>query len=130
MPRKRRKWKFPLWLRVLLVASISFSAMFGLFVAISVSRLSNTLNNNHDEQGKTSRKNLIILAHGRSGSSITGDLFNHHPDVFYMYEPLQTVERTQHKFTEDYKSIAQRFLKNVLRCNFDDQIFLEDIEWY
>lgn len=47
-----------------------------------------------------------------------------------MYEPLQTVERTQHKFTEDYKSIAQRFLKNVLRCNFDDQIFLEDIEWY
>lgn len=27
------------------------------------------------------------------------------------------------KFTEDYENIAQRFLKNVLRCNFDDQIF-------
>ena len=44
-----------------------------------------------------SRKNIIIVSHGRSGSRSTlmGDIVNHHPSVFYiiMYEPLQTTQR-------------------------------------
>ncbi|XP_076455708.1 carbohydrate sulfotransferase 6-like [Babylonia areolata] len=35
---------------------------------------------------------LILLTYMRSGSSFTGDLFNHHPDVFYVYEPLYPVK--------------------------------------
>ena len=42
-----------------------------------------------------SRKNIIIVSHGRSGSRSTlmGDIVYHHPSVFYMYEPLQTTQR-------------------------------------
>ena len=34
------------------------------------------------------RLNVIILTHIRSGSSFTGNMFNFHPDVFYLFEPL------------------------------------------
>ena len=137
--RKRKRWRFPLWLRILLVAWLSFTAMFGLFLAKAVpEKLSDTVEDrkqdkvNQEKPLKTrsARKNLVIVAHGRSGSSITGDIFNHHPNVFYMYEPLQTVQRTKQKFAADYDSLAQTFLKNLLRCSFDEPIFLEDIEWY
>ncbi|KAK7092537.1 hypothetical protein V1264_008268 [Littorina saxatilis] len=36
--------------------------------------------------------NLILLTYVRSGSSFTGDLLNHHPEVFYVYEPLYPVK--------------------------------------
>jgi len=29
---------------------------------------------------------VLIMTHHRSGSSFTGELFNQHPDVFYMYD--------------------------------------------
>lgn len=138
MVRKVGKYSwFPLWLRFFLVAYILFTVVFWWFLASSVSLFSNDSNNEELDKSthlkskrNSARKSLIIVSHGRSGSSITGDLFNHHPDVFYMYEPLQTVERTQRKLSEDYENLAQRFLKNLLKCNFDEPVFLEDIEWY
>lgn len=78
----------------------------------------------------TARKNLIIFSHGRSGSSITGDIFNQHPDVFYLYEPLQTVERTREQFKSDYDILAQKFLKSVFQCRFDEPNFVKDMELY
>ena len=56
----------------------------------------------HLEKGV--KKTLIIVSHGRSGSSIVGDIFNHHPSVFYMYEPLQTVVRA---FKKRYQLCAK-----------------------
>lgn len=125
-------------LSIVFAACLSFSVVFGLFLANSVSlQLSDVLENREQEKiveqkskSNSARKNLIIVSHGRSGSSITGDIFNHHPDVFYLYEPLQTVQRTQQKFSVNYDSLAQTFLTNVLRCNFNEPIFLEDIEFY
>ncbi|XP_060734640.1 carbohydrate sulfotransferase 1-like isoform X2 [Tachysurus vachellii] len=34
------------------------------------------------------RKHILLFSQTRSGSSFTGQLFNQHPDIFYMYEPL------------------------------------------
>lgn len=36
----------------------------------------------------TIRKAALIVTETRSGSSFLGELFNYHPDVFYLYEPL------------------------------------------
>ncbi|XP_078363375.1 carbohydrate sulfotransferase 4-like [Oculina patagonica] len=150
---KRRRGKkcfllrFPLWLQVIIAAWLSFSAVFGVYLANSASlQHSDTVSNRrydkiglpetvsmhqyNKRQSRTARRNLIIIAHGRSGSSFTGDIFNHHPDVFYMYEPLQTVERTRKDFKLDYNSLAQKFLSNVLQCDFSEPIFLADIERY
>lgn len=144
-------WTYPLWLRVIVTGWLSFSAVFGFYLANSISlQHSDTLIDtrrekmeDHDtfplqksdkHQSRTARRNLMIIAHGRSGSSLTGDIFNHHPDVFYMYEPLQTVERTHKNFNLDYNSLAFRFLTNVLQCKFAEPNFLDawldDIERY
>ncbi|XP_070201409.1 carbohydrate sulfotransferase 3-like isoform X2 [Littorina saxatilis] len=37
---------------------------------------------------------LLIVTYMRSGSTFTGDLFDQHPDVFYVYEPLHAVEKS------------------------------------
>ena len=81
------------------------------------------------------KKTLIIVSHGRSGSSLVGDIFNHHPSVFYMYEPLQTVMRVFDSLKQSdinsvpsYWDLAKEFLDAVLRCKFNNQRFLSDIE--
>ena len=85
------------------------------------------------QHARTARKNLIIVSHGRSGSSLMGDIFNHNPSVFYMYEPLQSAKRiTKGKSTtnESYSSIVEKFLTGVFRCKFDQPEILADIEKY
>lgn len=88
----------------------------------------------HELPSKTARRNIIIVSHGRSGSSLMGDIFNHHPSVFYMYEPLQTPKRVLRKYYEGnttiYSSLVERFLSGVFRCKFDQPEFLADIENY
>lgn len=74
----------------------------------------------------------MIVAHGRSGSTITGDIFNHHPSVLYLHEPLQTVEcifRKMDAHDERYASLMVDFLSNVLRCNFTKPV-LEDFDQF
>ncbi|XP_075115502.1 carbohydrate sulfotransferase 4-like [Leptodactylus fuscus] len=41
-------------------------------------------------QGKK-RTHVLILSSWRSGSSFLGQIFNHHPNVFYIYEPARMV---------------------------------------
>ena len=36
---------------------------------------------------------LILLTYMRSGSSFAGEIFNNHPEVFYVYEPLWATEQ-------------------------------------
>lgn len=141
-------WKLPLWLRVVIAGWLSFTAVFGFYLTNSASLqhpdtvsyrghvklkfpITSAFQQSEKHQPATAtRRNLIIIAHGRSGSSLTGDIFNHHPDVFYMYEPLQTVERTRKYFKLDYNSLVQKFLTNILHCDFREPIFLADIESY
>lgn len=37
---------------------------------------------------KVEREALLIMSSMRTGSSFTGQFFNQHPDVFYIFEPL------------------------------------------
>lgn len=36
---------------------------------------------------------VVILTYMRSGSTFTGDIIQRNPDVFYVFEPLHSVER-------------------------------------
>lgn len=86
---------------------------------------------------KQTRRNIIIVSHGRSGSTITGDMFNHHPSVFYLHEPLQTVERISQFQKErktspddpDYGSLMSEVLNGIFRCNFSRPV-VEDLEHF
>ena len=81
---------------------------------------------------KQRRRNIFVIAHGRSGSTIMGDIFNHHPSVFYLHEPLQTVQRILGKVGNShghYGSLMADVLSNVLRCNFSKPV-LEDFNLF
>lgn len=98
-------------------------------------QLADLTTKNIDKKSSTAKKTLIVVSHGRSGSSITGDIFNHHPSVFYMYEPLQTVDRVYNRLTRSganisHLSLAKEFLDGTLRCKFENRQFLDDMETY
>lgn len=85
------------------------------------------------------KSKILILSYPRSGSSFLGDIFNHHSGVFYLFEPLITVQR---RFSRDslfeydfssssYQTAANEFLSNVVRCNFERSNFtryLKEVE--
>lgn len=96
--RACRRWILPPWFRGFLAGCLSCSFIFSLFLGMrdSVERSDDLANKYRDHHNKkissqqfkihlpnmAARRNVIIVSHGRSGSSITGDIFNHHPDVF------------------------------------------------
>lgn len=75
------------------------------------------------------RRNIIVVAHDRSGSTILGYIFNHHPSVFYLHEPLQTVERTINTVHKSYATLMSDLLSDIFRCKFNKSV-AEDLEHY
>ena len=61
------------------------------------------------------RKILLIVAHGRSGSTFLASIFNKHPQVFYVFEPLHGIQRTEPK---DYDKLAMNLLYHIFQCDF------------
>ena len=43
------------------------------------------------DSSTSKRVNVIIVSEPRSGSSFLGQIFNQHPNVFYLFEPLRAV---------------------------------------
>ena len=82
----------------------------------------------------TKRWNVIILTHMSSGSTFTGNLFNLHPDVFYLYEPLHNLRRGVYgnewnsfdEATNDaYKSDFSTLFRDVFDCGFNEDATLK-----
>lgn len=81
------------------------------------------------------RINIVILSLPRSGSSFLGDVFNHHPRVLYLFEPLHSLQlniRRNSLFEFDfssasYRSSAFKFLEGAMFCNFSGGNFAKNI---
>lgn len=69
----------------------------------------------------TQRTNVLIIAHGRTGSSFLGQIFNSHPEVFYIYEPLITFQLTSMRTSSLYEYAAMRLLHDIFKCRFKQQ---------
>ncbi|TKS74012.1 Carbohydrate sulfotransferase 1 [Collichthys lucidus] len=54
------------------------------------------------------RINILILATTRSGSSFVGQLFNQHPEVFYLFEPLYHVQLALLPRLAQSRNLAER----------------------
>ncbi|XP_067659325.1 carbohydrate sulfotransferase 1-like [Haliotis asinina] len=79
------------------------------------------------------RTNVIILTYMRSGSTLTGEMFSQHPDVFYVFEPMHTLkwiwwsQKTRLNFfdrpsrmiksAEDFARAARDIASGFLRCH-------------
>ncbi|KAL9979931.1 hypothetical protein ACROYT_G008452 [Oculina patagonica] len=61
------------------------------------------------------RLNVIVLTHMSSGSTVVGNIFNLHPDVFYIYEPLHRLRRGFNK--NEWRALPKS-KNDVLRHDF------------
>ena len=68
---------------------------------------------------------VIIVAHGRSGSSFFGGIFNAHPDFFFMYEPLYRLKNIVDRETDEYIESVEYIVNAIFNCDFEDNTFLE-----
>ena len=82
----------------------------------------------------TKRWNVIILTHMSSGSTFAGNIFNLHPDVFYLYEPLHHLRRAVYgsewnpfddATNDEYKSDFSTLFRDVFDCGFRENATLE-----
>ena len=67
------------------------------------------------------RTNVLIIAHGRTGSSFLGQIFNSHPEVFYIYEPLIIFQITSMRNSSLYEYATTRLLRDIFNCRFKQQ---------
>ncbi|KAK1785104.1 hypothetical protein P4O66_018204, partial [Electrophorus voltai] len=90
-------------------------------------------NNSTLTKGKTatSQKHILLFSQTRSGSSFTGQLFNQHPKIFYMFEPLYHVQQIfidvstlhQEAWGRALLGAYRDLLLNLYTCNLN---FMED----
>ena len=77
------------------------------------------------------RMNIIVISFPRSGSSFLGDIFNHHPAVFYLFEPLRTVQKLfsgdslfEFDFSSpSYQNMVFKVFEDINNCKFARDIF-------
>ena len=76
------------------------------------------------------RLNVILLTHMSSGSTLVGNIFNLHPDVFYIYEPLNTLRRDintnewralEKPNNDAYRKDFSTLLHDLFTCGFDEE---------
>lgn len=72
------------------------------------------------------RRNLIIVAQPRTGSSFLGDAFNQHPEVFYLFEPLHGIVNSPLQHLNDRRPM--QFLAGMLQCKFTSLNYVKQIE--
>ena len=86
------------------------------------------------------RLNVILLTHFSSGSTVVGNMFNLHPDVFYLYEPLHGLRReintsewrALQKSTNDaFRNDLSTLLRDVFTCGFQEKRTIDLVfpEW-
>ena len=80
------------------------------------------------------RLTVILLTHMSSGSTVVGNMFNLHPDVFYIYEPLHALRRKLHggewdvlsKSRNDaFKKDFSTLLRDLFTCGFHEEKTVE-----
>ena len=85
---------------------------------------------------RTKRLNVIILTHMSSGSSFSGNIFNLHPDVFYLYEPLHDLRRVVYEdewqplddqTNKAYTAHFASLLRDLFTCTFREETTLPRI---
>ena len=76
------------------------------------------------------RLNVILLTHMSSGSSVVGNIFNLHPDVFYLYEPMRALRRKVYRgewlvlnesTSDAFKKDFSTLLRDFFTCSFQEK---------
>ena len=110
-------------------------------VSIGEKTGTNVTNEKEKSNANKPRLNVIILTHMSSGSTFLGNLFNLHPDVFYIYEPLHDLRIVVHgdpkdlgewnvlnkKAEEVYWTDFFNLLRNIFTCDFQEDKTIDNV---
>ena len=73
------------------------------------------------QHGSKMRQNILILSGEHCGSSLLGELFNQNPQVFYLYEPLRSLDYYRENRPPDvYDAMVTHLLDGIFHCKFDE----------
>ncbi|XP_065056790.1 carbohydrate sulfotransferase 1-like [Rhopilema esculentum] len=73
------------------------------------------------QHGSKMRQNILILSGEHCGSSLLGELFNQNPQVFYLYEPLRSLDYYRDNRPPDvYDAMVTHLLDGIFHCKFDE----------
>ena len=83
------------------------------------------------DSSTSKRVKVIIASEPRSGSSFLGQIFNQHPNVFHLFEPLRAVTVVTNEDlylnlpSENYNRLALKLLFEILNCRFRSSVYLD-----
>ena len=77
--------------------------------------------------GSKTRQNILVLSDVATGSSFIGEILNQHPEVFYLFEPLQSLEYYRENRPESvYDTMVTHLLNGIFHCNFMELSYYTD----
>ena len=83
--------------------------------------LSNRLDSVKSDHDSQKGIHVMILARMRTGSTLIGEIFNQNPSLFYIFEPLHTIDCYVRRgmMEEDDRMFRSKYLlKNLNQCHF------------
>ena len=83
--------------------------------------IGNTTQTPPSERGVNVKKRIIILTTRRSGSSFVGQLFNEHPDMAYLFEPMQLI-KFRVTLLELRVDVIRSYMKKIFGCAYSDAL--------
>lgn len=73
------------------------------------------------QHGSKTRQNILILSNQYCGSALLGELFNQNPQVFYLHEPLKSLDfYKENRPTDVYDAMVTQQLDGIFQCKFDE----------
>ena len=73
------------------------------------------------QHGSKMRQNILIVSSEYCGSSLLGELFNQNPQVFYLYEPLKSLNfYKENRPTDVYDAMVTHLFDGIFHCKFDE----------
>ncbi|XP_068682983.1 carbohydrate sulfotransferase 6-like [Montipora capricornis] len=81
--------------------------------------------------GSKMRQNILIISDYASGSSFLGEILNQHPQIFYLYEPLKSLQYYRENRPESvYDTMVTHLLNGIFHCNFMDLVYYTEFLSY
>ena len=71
---------------------------------------------------KRGKQDILLLTEYRSGSSFVGQIFDKHPDIAYLFEPLQLIARKSTKGEDTNANRIDGFMRKLFNCSFTDAL--------
>ena len=71
---------------------------------------------------KRGKQDILLLTEYRSGSSFVWQIFDKHPDIAYLFEPLQLIARKSTKGEDTNASRIDGFMRKLFNCSFTDAL--------